>query len=530
MAELITISMVIEHSACIRGESVYFRMVLENISKETINDLPDFTPDNLSVTLTVERKDEQRTANQLSWQERDGVHEHGPDDPVTVNLGRGQKFSLRDDLLSWFGELPPGTYKVWATYSGRMLDVESTPVELKVLPASPLFASTPRYAAAGPSAARTAAWVHKQAEGELLFYEQRSSTLPRNPLHGIRAAEIKKSKTPTELFAAILPVGTVSEGHILWFDDRNRLQFVAVDPQNPRPAVGVEVEVPFKGCELLNSPLSMGEAKLFVPLVDEKKKTVAILHVNSDGSAKSYELDLGEVKPLGPYACFWEYDARLHFAWATPNGREIMLGRLPLDDPASGFPKRSVYLSDAPILWIDAYLDADAPTREAPYLEELIPPEQRDKVPPPPTPGVMLWCVTETATGLGCTRVNAALGQGKSVANLPTGGAKDLRVISSVVTYEYELAMLLADAKDQLYYASTIQGSVRPLEEAAGKVVTLQEYPGLIASSRFARSPWVYLRYVKDKASIDYIRLEPADNKDPVERQEAAKPSRQRWK
>lgn len=527
MAELLSISLALEQAACIRGESVYFEVVLENISKETVEDLPDFAPDNECVTLIVEGRDERLTAHQLSWQERDGVYDHGPEEPHTVNLVRGQKISLRDDLLSWFGELPAGNYKVSATYSGRLLDVASAPVELKVLAAAPWFASTPRYAAAGPSAPRTAAWVQKHGEGELLFYEQRSSTLPRNPRHGTRAVEIKKSKAPTDLFAATLPVGTVSEGHLLWFDDRDRLQFVAVDPQKPRLGMGVEVEVGFKG-DLLHSPLSMPDGSLFVPMVDKKKQTVAILHVQSDGDAKSYELDLGEVKPLGPYSCFWEYDARLHFAWAAPRGREIMLGRLPLDDPASGFPRRSVYLSDAPILWIEAYLDTDVPTREAPYLEELIPPEQRDKVPPPPSPGVMLWCVTETPTGLACIRFNPAQGHSKVAATLNTGDVKGLRVIGSVVTYEYELVMLLADAQDQLYYASTIRGSVQPLAEAIGKVVTLQEFPGLIAASRFAQSPWVYLRYVKDKASIDYIRLEPADEKDPVERQEAAKPSRRR--
>ncbi|MCH7807602.1 MAG: hypothetical protein IIB60_00115 [Planctomycetes bacterium] len=268
-----------------------------------------------------------------------------------------------------------------------------------------------------------------------------------------------------------------------------------VNWETPRLGSGSEVVLPFKGSPLA-SPLSMADGRLLIPFAGPRKRKVAILQVSPDASIQPFQLDLGKVKPLGPYVCFWEYDARLHFAWSAPKGREIILGRLPLDDPAAGFPTRSVYLSDAPILWIDAYLDTDGPSQEAPYLEEMIPPDQRDKVPPPPSPGVVLWCVTDSPSGLKCTRVNVSQGQGKPATTLPTGGAKDLRVLGSVVTYEFELAMLLADAEDKLYYASTIRGSVEPLADVAGVDITLGEFPALIRASGHARTPWVYLRFV----------------------------------
>ncbi len=40
-------------------------------------------------------------------------------------------------------------------------------------------------------------------------------------------------------------------------------------------------------------------------------------------------------------------------------------------------------------------------------------------------------------------------------------------------------------------------------------------------------TPWVYLRYIKDDNSIDYIRLEP-NMPDPVDRVKAAQPARRR--
>jgi hypothetical protein len=250
-----------------------------------------------------------------------------------------------------------------------------------------------------------------------------------------------------------------------------------------------------------------------------------MLEVDAGGDTQVYELDLGNSKPLGPYSCFWEFDARLHFSWASPGGREIHCARLPLDAPKTGFATRSVHISNDSIAWIDAYLDADGAFAQQPYLEETIPESERGKPVATATPGLMLWCVTETPASLNCTRVNTANGQSQAGPSFSIESAEGIRVIHSAVTYRQDLCLLLSDAKDKLYYASTERGVLKPLSEVAGEEITPLQYPSLIAAGRSGGDPWVYLRYIRDKKMIDYIRLEPADAQDPVEQRSAKQPA-----
>ncbi len=523
--ELLTTSVKLERSECLRGESVHFEVTLQNTSTVTIQKLPDLSPQNRTIQLVVEGGDERRTAKQGALSDRVGRYKHGAEEPVTTIFKPGQKLQLRDDLLSWFGELPPGDYQITAVYEGALHHAVSEPAALKVLPSSVIQASTPRYGAQGPPAPMTAAFVHRKGEEVLLFYQQQAAALPRIAVHGVRAALVKEP--PAEVFAAAIPGDGISRGHLLWIDEHEHLMLAVADVDKARAGSWAQLDPPFKGRPLA-SPLTMPDGGLFLPFADPKKEKVAILHMEASGSIQAHELDLGKVKPVGPYACYWEYDSRLHFAWAAPNGREIQLARLPLDDPASGFSSRSVYLADDPIVWIDAYLDTDAQFVEAPYFEEQIPPGQPGQTPLSPGPRVMIWCVVKSSSGLRCLRVSTASNQAQQTAALTGAGDQDLRVIASAVTYDYELALLLADDKDELYYASTLRGAAQPLSEVAGKDVKLTDFPGLIAASRESAYPWVHLRYVEDGKLIDYVRLEPADERDPVESEAPARSGRRR--
>ncbi len=520
MDDLISVNLKLETATCVRGESVFFEAVVANTAKAPLADFPDFDPTNEVLQLVAQGDKEQRTAHQGSYRERQGIYRHA-EEQHTITLGIGEKLSLRDDLLAWFGELPPGKYEVTAVYAGRLMEVSSDPVALTVQPAAPLLADTPRIAAQSPSAPLTAAWTHKAGQGVQLFYEQRSPLLPRTPLHG---AKVSEAKEVGGLWAATV-LEPDSGGHLVWADERGQLLVGAVDASKPRPTAGVELKPPFKGRPLA-SPLSAAGGVLFLPFADEPRQRVAILRVETNGAFQATELDLQSAKPLGPYVCYWEYGRRLHFAWAAPRAREVFWGRLPLDDPKLGFTTRSAWVADDALLWLDAYLDLDTPARGAPYLEELRPPDQQGTAVATPAPAFMLWAVSETASGLKCTRVNAASGTPTAGPTLSTDGIKDPRVVSSAVTYTYELALLLADGKDQLYYGSTARGTVQPLSKVAGREITLKDCPGLLAAGGNARSPWVHLRYISERKSIEYVRVEPAEEADPVERAKPAARSR----
>jgi hypothetical protein len=251
---------------------------------------------------------------------------------------------------------------------------------------------------------------------------------------------------------------------------------------------------------------------------DSKRSKVAAVRVARNGAVSARELDLEKHQPLGPYACFWEYDARLHFAWAAESGREVMVARLPLTDPAADFTSRPAFQPDDPVVWLDAYVDIDAAFRDQPYFEEQVPEDERDKLPETQPSPIYLWCVTTGGGRLTCHRVNVADNQSKAEAGFSAPGGEDLRVISSAVTCRDELALLLVDPKDQLYYASTTGGAITPLADAARREITLDRSPSLLTASESGFEPWVYVRFIERKSTIEYVRLEPDYEQDPIER------------
>ncbi|MCH7807601.1 MAG: hypothetical protein IIB60_00110 [Planctomycetes bacterium] len=209
------ITLTLAQTDCVRGESVFFEVVIKNVSKNRIDGLPTLAAPQKSVVLEIAGRNGTRRAHQLSAMERDGIHRHADRGaPPTTSLDPGQAMSLRDDLLSWFGELEPGTFQVTARHGKGTI---SDAVPLEVLPANPVLVTTPRYAAQGPAARLSAAWVHKADDKFVLFYQHQSPVVPRNPIHGIRVVELEEA--PTALYAPTLSGADVAKGHLLWSEN-----------------------------------------------------------------------------------------------------------------------------------------------------------------------------------------------------------------------------------------------------------------------------------------------------------------------
>jgi hypothetical protein len=212
----------------------------------------------------------------------------------------------------------------------------------------------------------------------------------------------------------------------------------------------------------------------------------------------------------------------LSFLWTPASGREIRLARLPLQDRSLGWTNQPLPAPEERIVWLDACLDTQAASRAQPYLEEKVPPDQKAQPTLIPEPKLMVWCVTEAPGGLRCWRVNAPDKQVQSAVTLGTPGSSPARVVASAVTHTRELALLLADEQDRLYYASTLRGAVTRLDELARGDITLKQFPSLLAATSRGVQPWVYLRYVADGSAIKHVLLDPASEQDPFEPREAA--------
>jgi len=513
MMASLTVTLAVLRKEFLRGESVPFEVVVKNTSGGRLTDMPTLNPLNRCMTLVLNGPRGGSSADQLSPEERDGSHLQESARPLTKTLAPGEAMTVRDDLLSWFGELAPGRYSATASYGSGMLEASSSAVRFDVRPAQPVLLVTPRCAQQAPGALISVAWVHQGAEGFDLLFQQQSPALARNVRHAVRV-----SKTE-ELLEAWPAIETIPDqiGHVIWLDRRGRLQFCAIAEDHQQVTPVADVRMPFAG-RPLTSPASMPDGAVFAAVTDTKRQLVSVLRIDRQGGSKSYELDLGKTTPLGPYVCFWEFDHFLHLAWTTPNGRDIQYARLPLSDPASGFAVRPLVLTDEPILALEAYLDLEAPQREREMLQYSLAPEELASATPLLRPKVMFWCVTRAEGRLIFARVDSG-GRRDPVTAIETGGPTALRVHRSVVTSRNELALILADTDNRLYYASTARRALLPLANVAGTEITLEDQPGLLASSRAAIRDWVHLAYLdRRKDTIAYTRLEPDDELDPVER------------
>jgi hypothetical protein len=64
---------------------------------------------------------------------------------------------------------------------------------------------------------------------------------------------------------------------------------------------------------------------------------------------------------------------------------------------------------------------------------------------------------------------------------------------------------------------------LEPLAQLVRAKVTLRDDPALLAAGQGALEPWVHLRYVKSGKKFSYIRLEPENEPDPVEKARTTK-------
>lgn len=518
-------------NVCVRGESVPFEITLENVSEATYQDLRTFSPRNEALHVVArkaglsgasaqppESPDLNPSAPQpgtylgcaLSTEIRDGIHRHGPAEPERTNLAPRGKLQTKGDVLAWLGELAPGDYELKAQHQliGSLLF--STPVSLRVLPANPVAQATALRADASPESDLVAAWIHDTGKERLVFAQVQSPRLPKNPYRALRVASVSN---PGSLFPADLPVAQAKRGHLFWLDG-SKLRGASFDvagDQSPRP---FELR-PAPSGPLLLSPLSMPDGSAFIPYTDNARKTVSIIHANASGQGQAHEIELGKSSPVGPYFCLWELQSKLHFIWTTVGGREVREAQMFLEQPSAEKPTRSLFVSDNPIIWLHAFLDHHATMAAEPGFEHNAKEEDHRNL-EVPAPKLRLWCVARRGDDLLATLATPQENKARTNATFNLEKIQGAQVLSSVLTKDFQLGLLLADSQGHLYYASTSTGNIRPVDEIVGRRVTVSDQPLLMAASELGSLSWVYLRYMeRSQGRLAYVLLEPSGEKDP---------------
>jgi hypothetical protein len=526
-----SLSLKVDSPEVLRGESNFFQASLKNDGTEAASSIRPFAGDGGGLSLRLWPQSAQpqapldlgptiipgeKVAGSGSFEAREGVHVHGPEEFARVTLAQGAQWSARGDLLEWFGEVPPGSYNVAARYNSGYDIIDSPTVPVKVTPPKPLVGAAARNGSRHFAARPCAAFVHSSPDGRVILAQVNSDALPRTPFRGIRVAEVGE---PAELRPATSYYADAPNAHVLYSD--GKAWSIATVPLDGKPPKTRALESPMAGV-VLQSPLSHSDGGLAVPFADAALGKVFLLRYAPDGGLTSApELDLKGVAPIGPYACCWEQDAALHFVWASAKGREVWHASRSMDDPEAVGAARLVCKAPAPILWLDAWVDVREALGVRPMFVETGGEDPRHAATPIPLM-LKVWCVTASPSSLTCTEYNVADTRTRVAANFKLDKEQKFRVLHSVVRPSGEIGVLLAEAGGELWYASTGAQRLAPLAEWGARGVTAAHSPSLFAASSRGTLPWVYLRHLDQaEGRIVWTKLEPAGEHEPGEHSHA---------
>jgi len=491
-----------------RGESVFFTVVLSHTFDVPAN-VASLRDTNRSLRMILTRSDGVSfTADQMSWFWRNGTYISEPRRPERVSLAPGERLELRGDLLEWFGAVPPGDYRVKAEYRDAFRVADTTAAVLRVHPAQIRTATVSACGQQSRDTPLAASWTLEHEEGYMVFYEQLSPKLPRNPLHCVRAAVVEGEVFPR---AACVSAHEFLTGHVYWVDKGGSLYLTPAHVATGDVRAPVRVALP-KQAEPVGWGLSLGDDSLMVPLFEQDSEELLLFQILRSGSTTLRRFNLDGFSALAPYRCFWGLNQQLHLAWFDQSDMKVRYALLSWKAEDKGVLDSISYDSSDPVIWLDVYLDKSLSQEE---LRTLYLGEGKAEPPNQHKPKVMLWSVSRRPNGLVCKRVHLKNGTCTQEIMLPAENSAEYSVVHTVVTAEHELSALLKDKGGRLYYGSTNCRTIVPLDKVAKPGITLDDHPCLVKGSPY---PWVHLRYVSRGKAIEYIRLEPDDERDPIEK------------
>lgn len=529
MSDVIAINLTLGKAECIRGESVPFRVTLQNRGKTVIEELPSFERHAEALHI-VAQPEGARPINpdlpdpfspdaivgtEMASLERDGRHEHGPHGMLTVTLAPGASLAKAGDLLEWLGELKPGRYTITAQHRGIDEMIVSEPATLTVKAANPASHAVATPAHDAYDAPSMAAWAHQEGGQILVFHQVQSGALPRNPR---RCWRIGPASSVDDLVPATVASTFQSFAHLLWLES-GKLRVAVLDLADKSPPPPPRVLAPTLRLPgpILRSPRSMPDGSVMLVSSDAEGRQAVFTQIRSDGSVVSQSFDFGRAAPVGSYSTCWEMTETLRLFACASGGREVTSTLFFLDDVNAPPVVRTAYASREPVAWLHGYLDIDAAMKEQPAFEHNAPPPEERPVEPPP-PKEMLWVVGRREGVLACTRVNVTDNRSRVEALLDVSRLNAPRIVQSVLDADRNISLLLLDAANTYHVVSSASREVAPLAEIAGESITPAQQPLLVASGPEGVLPFVYVRFLKPKEGrIAYRLLSPAGERDPAE-------------
>jgi hypothetical protein len=285
------LSLELQNRAVVRGESILFRLVLENRGPVALS-LAGIHPERAAFEIEVRPKEggPARRATAFDRSAREGGGSSGFPIP-DVSVAPGDRLATQGDVLGWIGELEPGDYEIFGRYSYEpFANVRSESVLVTVTPAAPVTVRAAGYLPEFAGPRRNVAWLHRAAEGYEVFLERESILSPRTVISCRKAARVK---TPVVPCPSSHELG--SGPHVVWIGDRELV--IVADPENAPLERRIPLAAADAGAIEVVAAHARGDGRLEVALASSEL-FLGVLSIDRLEEARFARVDRSLLRPF----------------------------------------------------------------------------------------------------------------------------------------------------------------------------------------------------------------------------------------
>ncbi len=477
----IRLSLKIENQNFIEGESIQFKVTLENTGNKTLS-LHSFEPDNQSVTLAANgQKQLQILGTQMSWKERNGSHIDAPRQYDNFELKPGESQILEGDALAWIGSLPPGEYNLMAAYnSGVNIYTESEQVQIKINPAKPVYHQKVKTNIRLAYALERSAWINQTEDGFNLYLLEDSPDFPSN---FFRNCFIKKITEPYNVYPSACNVDPPEAVHLCWLDKDNVLNVIKISKDGE--VEETEKYSPgLKNAEILLSPFSDSKGELHLLIMNNSGKEIIYIHLDHN---KKFEKQIlvSSSQGISNYSVLWDRDEIIHFAWNEKNRSAINYLRYNLNDGNKPEQKELCNVRSN-IKNLELFQTVNGETYDE-HLYALTSDENTGKY-----QDFLVDLVSSKPVLY------------KTLNGINSGG---FTFFKSALTVENEPVYIFKDNSDKFYFYSSVNEEIKLLSDSSTKPLPVDSQPELFTTAKFSHKDGIYIGYL-EKNRLQYLKVE----------------------
>ena len=480
------LTLALERSEAVRGESVRFVATLTNAGKAPVA-VPAPIPRNEVLVVHATAADGTKfTGGATRYQHVEGTPHPHVRQKDAVTLAPGQSVQVRGDLLVWLGEIPVGGYAVTAEYfNANIVQVPSEPVKLTVVEPKAVFLAAAPAQAVRERAERLFSWINESARGREVFLLATSARRPTVSLYNRRLG-------PVTVASGVLPAAShlvpPSPAHAAWVTG-GKLHFVRMTIDGPDERV-TAVPLPEEDLAPVAPPYTTPEGEIAVLLVNAEGDSAGLLRAAAVGAARFTKVPLRPALSGGPRGLCWAEDGRFALLWVDDEELQVhgVIGRV--EGPAGQLTARGVHAAPHEVMDVRPFMHYDSERGAYDVLACIL---CRDKT-------LDVWRrQVVMVDGPGGPRVlddaqKVVTPMGPSIGG-PRVLQSELRPVFDGLPKAY---YLVAGSDEKVHVLGPELGAPVPVEHFPGQGVTRRDMPQLVGSAAGSDYRGMYVRYVRD--------------------------------